>query len=362
MRRISDTLARLAKFQPPSMPSAGGAGGSDRLGTLTGFGSNPGALQARLHVPEGLKPGAALVVALHGCTQTAAGYDHGTGWSDLADAEGFVVLLPEQARGNNANVCFNWFEPGDIRRTGGEAESIAQMIRATIAQHGIDPTRVFVTGLSAGGAMTAVMLATYPELFAGGAIIGGLPYGSASNVSQALDRMRGHGLAGDEAAAAAVRAAGKTTRWPRVSVWHGSADSTVTAANMDRLTGQWRTVHGLPAAPDRVETGPRWERRVWADAAGRDAVEQWAIAGMGHGVPVDPAALGHAGPYMLDVGLSSTLAIARSWGLTERVSVERTAEEPATASSFPEMPSLGSMPAGVQDTIDRAMRAAGLMR
>jgi poly(hydroxyalkanoate) depolymerase family esterase len=116
-----------------------------------------------------------LVVALHGCTQTAADYDHGSGWTRLADRYGFAVLFPEQQRANNPNNCFNWFLPSDTRRSHGEAFSIRQMIERVITDHGVDRRRVFVVGLSAGGAMTSAMLATYPDLFAGGAIIAGLP-------------------------------------------------------------------------------------------------------------------------------------------------------------------------------------------
>jgi poly(hydroxyalkanoate) depolymerase family esterase len=99
---------------------------------------------------------------------------------------GFALLLPEQQRTNNPNGCFNWFQTGDIERGHGEALSIRQMVSKMVSDHGIDPARVFVTGLSAGGAMTSVMLATYPEVFAGGAIIAGLPYGAANNVQQGV--------------------------------------------------------------------------------------------------------------------------------------------------------------------------------
>ena len=101
----------------------------------------------------------ALVVVLHGCTQTAAGYDLGAGWSTLAERYGFVLLLPEQTPANNPKTCFNWFLPGDTARDRGEALSIRQMIEKTIGAHGVDRKRVFITGLSAGGAMTAAMLA-----------------------------------------------------------------------------------------------------------------------------------------------------------------------------------------------------------
>src|SRR5262249_7395953 len=140
--------------------------------------------------PKGLAKHSALVVVLHGCTQTAASYDIGAGWSTLAERYGFALLMPQQKVSNNANGCFNLFLPDDTGRGRGEALSIRQMIRAAGEKYRLDEGRIFVTGLSAGGAMTSVMLATYPEIFAGGAIIAGLPFGIANNLQQALAAMR----------------------------------------------------------------------------------------------------------------------------------------------------------------------------
>ncbi len=124
---------------------------------------------------------------LHGCTQSAAGYDYHAGWSQQADHAGFALLYPEQHHGNNPNLCFNWFRPGDTRRDAGEPLSIRQMMEAMVVAHGLDRDRIFVTGLSAGGAMASVMLATYPEVFAGGAVIAGPAYGCATSVPEAPD-------------------------------------------------------------------------------------------------------------------------------------------------------------------------------
>ena len=365
MRRLSDTLARLAQAgvnaQMPFMPSAN----AGRLLALSSCGSNPGALDAKMYVPTGLTPGAPLVVALHGCTQNADDYDHGTGWSTLADRVGFALLMPEQRRGNNMNLCFNWFEPNDMSRSGGEAESIAQMIAAMVTSHGLDRSRIYVTGLSAGGAMTAVMLATYPDLFAGGAIIAGLPYACAVTVPQALDRMRGHGGLDDAAAGAAVARAGAGVGQapPTVSIWHGSTDTTVVPSNMDRLAGQWRAVHGLRDSPTHTERGATWERQLWRDAHGRNAVETWRVVGMGHGVPLDPngpTRLGSAGPYMFDMGLSSTHAIAASWGLLSAETFETFSTSTPTRQSA--APAALDPTSGVQQVIENALRSAGLMR
>ena len=355
----------------------------DRLQDMAGFGHNPGALRARTFVPTSLGPRAPLVVVLHGCTQTAAAYDRGTGWSQLAAREGFAMLFPEQTRANNGNLCFNWFVPADIARTGGEAESIAAMVAAMIAAHDIDPARVFVTGLSAGGAMTAVMLATYPELFAGGAIVGGIAYGSAGNVGQAMNVMRGGDAADDRTLAARVVTAsdGHAGQWPRVSIWHGTADKTVAPTNMAALRRQWGALHRIGADAPIVEIVGRAERRSWADDTGRACVEEWAISEMGHGVPIDPAGpdrLGKAGSFMLDVGLASTAIIAQSWGIAaprERARVEAESKPilplPALNKLIPRAARRQNAPraagpphqaAGLQKVIEDALRAAGLMR
>src|SRR6195952_4644164 len=149
-------------------------GASSRLTETTGFGTNPGDLKMFSYLPgdQRARQKLPLVVVLHGCTQNAAGYDTGAGWSTLADRYGFALLMPEQKASNNGNGCFNWFNPEDVSRGSGEALSIRQMIARMARDHGVDQKRIFITGLSAGGAMTA-----------------GLPYGIASNVQQALNGM-----------------------------------------------------------------------------------------------------------------------------------------------------------------------------
>jgi poly(hydroxyalkanoate) depolymerase family esterase len=336
------------------------------------FGSNPGTLRAKIYIPDTLPSGGALVVVLHGCTQTAASYDHGTGWSRLADELGFALLFPEQTRANNPNLCFNWFSPQDNRRDQGEALSIRQMIATLVDEQDIDPGRVFITGLSAGGAMASVMLAAYPEVFAGGAIIAGLPFGTASTIPEAFDRMRGHGGPNQMALVDRLRAAsGHRGRWPTISVWHGSADATVNPSNADDIPAQWRGVHGLPVTPSNVESIGGCPRRVWTDAAGRERIEEYSITGMGHGVPLDvsaPDGLGASGPHMFDVGISSTRRIAEFWDLAEP------ARKPLALSAGVLRASAGtgsratvsarstSLEAGIGRVINDAPRSAGLMR
>ncbi|AZO80650.1 MULTISPECIES: PHB depolymerase family esterase [unclassified Bosea (in: a-proteobacteria)] len=382
MRKLSDTIARLSAYRT-QLGTGAGVDVSGRLGTLPDFGSNPGALLARTYLPRELPAGAPLVVVLHGCTQTASGYDLGTGWSTLAERDGFALLLPEQQRANNANLCFNWFEPGDIHRGKGEALSISQMIEAMIVRHGLDRSRVFITGLSAGGAMAGVMLATYPELFAGGAIIAGLPYGVATTIPEAFDRMRAHGLPGEQKLQDLVRSASRHDgQWPRISIWQGSADRTVAPANAAALIAQWRGVHGLPAEPLASESVDGHRRRVWRDAEGRELIEEYSIAGMGHGTPIAGDGIGRGGPFILAAGISSTRRIARFWDLSPEVVetashsavaaplAQKPATTPAATTAVPGEPPRHTGPAGsnqaatagVRKIIEDALRSAGLMR
>jgi len=368
MRSISDTISRLQRFKPanPSLASASPAG---KLTQLDGFGKNPGELRALLHVPADLSTGSPLVLVLHGCTQTAEGYDRGSGWTSLADRFGFAVLFAEQQRANNSNLCFNWFSPADIRRGGGEAESIHEMVRTVVERHSIDASRVFVTGLSAGGAMTSVMLAAYPEVFAGGAIVAGLPYGVASGVPQAFDRMRGHGY--DRAALSGLvrKASSHRGPWPRVSVWHGTADATVDAVNAAMIVDQWRGLHGVDQ-PDLTDRVDGHQHRQWHDASGRAVIEEHAIAGMGHGTPIATSgdqACGAPGPYMLDAGISSTYRIAAFWGIVP-AEAPRQHAAPAPVRHVPAALTVAQpTPASVARfdpgrTINDALRAAGLLK
>ena len=159
MNQIRSRLADIVRQQRERMNATangmGGGMGDGALTELADFGANPGALRMLACLPPGLPRGAPLVVALHGCTQTAAGYAQGSGWDRLAAEGQFAVLLPEQRQANNPNRCFNWFEPGDTRRGQGEVASVHAAILHLIASHGIDPGRVFVTGLSAGGGMAS---------------------------------------------------------------------------------------------------------------------------------------------------------------------------------------------------------------
>jgi feruloyl esterase len=194
------------------------------------------------------------------------------------------------------------------------------MIETFVMDKKIDRDRVFITGLSAGGAMTSVMLACYPKVFAGGAIIAGLPYGAASNVQQAFESMfqspsRSAREWGDLVRAAAPYGG----PWPRISVWHGTADKIVVPSNAREILKQWTDVHGLSGMPSMEGSVAGYPRQVWLNDAGEELIESFAI-NIGHGTPLATGAAegecGVAGPFLLDAGISSSYHIAKFFRLT----------------------------------------------
>jgi feruloyl esterase len=373
-------LGRLTKFTPRALGQAMPLRESSALTETAAFGDNPGHLRMLSYAPATLPGGAPLVVVLHGCTQTAAEYDRGSGWSTLAERFGFALLLPEQRRANNANLCFDWFQSQDIMRGSGEVASIAAMVSAMIGTHGLDPRRVYVTGLSAGGAMAAALLATYPEVFAGGAIIAGLPFGSAASVPEAFGvmgqgRMRAAQELGDR-----VRAASDHRGpWPTVSIWHGTADTTVNPVNAEELRKQWADVHGVAGVKPTETLMDGAKRAVWRGPDGRMVLETVLVPGLGHATPIDPdgveedARCGSAGAsrFILPAGISSTYRIAEGWGLTGRRLTARETRPPARAvpvwQDFLPGGTMAArdMAAHLADPgslIGKALRSAGLMK
>jgi len=292
------------------------SGQAGAITLVTNFGSNPGNLTMYKYVPAGLPPNAPLLMAVHGCTMSAAAYDVEPGIIKYADLWKFAVVWPEQKVQNQVSRCFNWWLSGDSTRDQGEALSARQMIDKMKADHGIDPTRVYITGLSAGAAFTTMMLATYPDVFAAGAPIAG--------VNSKCDLACSQGLVvktpqewGDKVRAAAP--AGYTGPWPRVSIWHGSADATVNPGYLTEIMKQWTNVHGIDQTPDVTDTIAGQAHKVYKDAAGVAKVETILISGMGHGTPIDPGSAtqqcGTPASYILDVNLCSTYYILRWFGL-----------------------------------------------
>ncbi|OAF01651.1 esterase [Bradyrhizobium centrolobii] len=393
LARNVDLLRRLPKRDGLRLAEFGrSADSSSPLEEVTGFGANPGNLRMFAFVPAQLQQPRALVVVLHGCGQTAASYDLGAGWSTLACHYGFALLMPEQQRVNNGNTCFNWFNPEDTARDSGEAHSIREMIAHMVEKHDIGARRVFITGLSAGGGMTSVMLATYPEIFAAGAVIAGLPYGIASNLREALDGM----FHSPERPAPALgdlvrKASNHRGPWPKISVWHGSADRTVNPGNANEIVKQWLDLHDLPEVPMAETNVDGYPRQAWWNRNGETLVESYTITDMAHGTPLGIADNDHRygmeGAFLIEAGISSSYHIAKFFGLTDWIRGAETkkptakpavAAKPAAAlspaphlarsikSAMAEQPAEPKRKQGrgfdIGAVITRALTAAGLMK
>jgi poly(hydroxyalkanoate) depolymerase family esterase len=239
------------------------------------FANAAGARDYKLFVPSDARPNLPLVVMLHGCNQSPDDFAAGTGMNALAEAEGFLVAYPAQSGRANGQRCWNWFQPGDQGRDSGEAGIIAGLTRAIIAEHRVDPARVYIAGLSAGGAAAVNIARAYPDLYAAVGIHSGLAAGCAHDVSEALTVMRlGPVAAGDYDTA--------NTRVPTI-VFHGENDGTVNLRNGEQALAQ-AGIDGLsPEAAEAVSPGGLpYIRTRYTDETGRVAVEGWIVRGLGH--------------------------------------------------------------------------------
>ncbi|MET8259585.1 PHB depolymerase family esterase [Micromonospora sp. NPDC005553] len=323
MRRSSSTLTRLLGAVAGLALAVTGAvavaapAQAATLTQVTGFGSNPGNLAMYAYRPDNLPANSPAVVLLHGCTQNASGYFANSGWQKYADQWKFSLIVAQQPSGNNANSCFNFFESGDTTRGQGEALSIKQMVDHAKANFGVNGSRVYVSGLSAGGAMSAVMLATYPDVFAAGSIIAGIPYRCATSMVNAFSCMNPGADKTPAAWGDLVRGAysGYTGPRPRVAIWHGTSDTTVTPLNGTESRDQWTNVRGVSQTPTSTSSLPG---NTSLEVYGNDDVRLYRISGMGHGTPVDPGSAaeqcGTAGAYFLDT-ICSTYRDALFFGL-----------------------------------------------
>lgn len=254
-----------------SLPGLGGGGAAPEV--IDGarfeeraFSCAAGSRGYKVYVPASGAP-KALVVMLHGCKQNPDDFAVGTGMNAVAEREGLVVVYPRQEAGDNMTSCWNWFRPGDQRRDQGEPAILAGITREVAAEFGIGPDRIFAAGLSAGGAMAAVLGEAYPDLFAAVGIHSGLPVGAAQDVLSAFAAMRGE-------------TGGRVSREGRVILFHGDADHTVNLANAERIfagrSGPETRESGRAAA------GRSYQRRVIRDAEGRAETEFWLLEGAGH--------------------------------------------------------------------------------
>lgn len=296
-----------------------------QLQQISGFGTNPGNLNMYLYAPSNMPASAPVVIAMHGCTQTANQFATETGWNTLANQHKFYVIYPEQLSSNNSSRCFNWFESGDITRGQGECRSIKSMLEYLAANYSIDASRVFVTGFSAGGGMTTVMLATYPEVFKGGAVMAGLPYKAGIGSTAAFSAMSPGVNKTPQEWGNLVRSQNSTYTgpWPSVAVFHGTSDFTVKNMNLTEVMEQWTNVHGTDASADLTQSSFNGNgnitRKDYHNTSGTPVVVTYDITSMGHVVAIDPGTGstqgGTTGSYSSDVNFYSCYWAGEFWNL-----------------------------------------------
>ena len=237
-----------------------------------------GSLTYWLYRPADVAANAPLVVMLHGCTKSSQDFARGTGMNLLADELGFLVAYPQQNPAANPQKCWNWFRPGDQQRDRGEPAQLAGITRQIVAEHAVDPDRVYVAGLSAGGAAAAIMAAQYPDLYAAVGVHSGLACGAARDLPSALAAMqRGGGTA---------RPIGACQPFVPVITFHGSRDATVNEVNSRQIVAA-ASAASTTALEVQVEKGCTKSGRIYSraqhlDGEGAALIEQWTIEGLGH--------------------------------------------------------------------------------
>jgi poly(hydroxyalkanoate) depolymerase family esterase len=282
--------------QPEHTKSTGKPGGQFIDGS---YSNQAGARSYKLYVPSAYHGQALpLVVMLHGCTQSPDDFAAGTHMNELAEEHGCLVVYPAQPPSANGSKCWNWFKAADQRRDQGEPSLIAGITRQIIGVYHVDAERVYVAGLSSGGAMAVIMGQTYPDLYAAVGCHSGLAYGVARDLPSALNAMRqgGAAQAGSRLGAAkSVAGAGSSPAAVPIIVFHGDQDSTVHPSNAEQIIGQWAGINRdsgrvnaaeakprVRVQPGQVPAGHAFTRAVYYDANDKAIMERWMVHGAGH--------------------------------------------------------------------------------
>jgi poly(hydroxyalkanoate) depolymerase family esterase len=279
---IIDVTPRPVEQRAPSLASPG-AGEPQRSAApqsksfqQRSYTSSSGKLAYWLYTPGRPTTDKPLVVMLHGCTQSAEDFARGTRMNRLADEFGFVVAYPQQSRSSNPQGCWNWFKPGDQQRDLGEPALIAGATQEIVGQLSLDPGKVFIAGLSAGGAAAAIMAETYPDIYAAVGIHSGLACGSARDLPSAILAMKGHG----------AQQPPRPRTFVPVITFHGDRDTTVSEINSRHIVTAAAAATDAPLRTDTHSAagngGRRYTRQVSFDRSGRALIEEWTIHGAGH--------------------------------------------------------------------------------
>lgn len=252
---------------------------ADTPGTFSthAFSNSAGQRQYKLYVPAVYRSEPLpLIVMLHGCTQNADDFAAGTRMNEMAERHDFIVVYPNQSQAANHSVCWNWFKPADQQRDQGEPSLIAGITREVMARYRVDPARVYVAGLSAGGAMADVMLKTSPDLYAAACVHSGIAYGSAKDLPSALAAMKG---------GKTHRSRSRIDPQRPLIVFHGDADTTVHPSNAAALVAGFDAELTILSAPSRAAGTASGRRDCTVQrlvAANGVEAEVWSIHGAGH--------------------------------------------------------------------------------
>ena len=300
---------------------------SQKLQAVKKFGNNPGRLRMYMYNPPGLAPGAKapLVIVLHGCLQNAKIIAKQTDWNKLADTYGFRVVYPQQRVINNPCQCFNFYRPKDINKNSGEDYSIEQMAEYMMHNYNADSANIYITGLSAGAAMTVVELADYPQLFKAGAIFAGAAYKTATNIFSAMAGMYGFISMSPAHWGGYVRAQNPDYKgpYPKVIIIHGNADLVVNARNGKQLVKQWTNLHNISQQPTQTiqhfAQVKSLQKNIYMGADSLPAVIYYKMRHLGHALPVYPGRCeqrgGHMTPFSANKKYFSTYWTALDFGL-----------------------------------------------
>ncbi len=297
-----------------------------------------GSRDFKLCVPATLDKGCAspLVMLLHGCTHDAEDMAEISGMNEVAEANRFLVVYPEQVRRANLLKCWNWFKSKHQMRDAGEPSILAAVVEQVCFTHNVDPDRVYVAGVSAGGAMASILAATYPDLFAALAIFAGAEFKAAISFSQGVGAMKRGGpdpVRQGELAFAAMReglARKKRRRLP-VIAFHGTADARVNPVNADQAIAQWSETNARLAVENSesgfalteniirgtMPGGHAYKKHIYHESNGRLLMEKWLIEGLGHawsgspnpskyGDPKGPNASAEMWRFFREAGSNST--------------------------------------------------------
>lgn len=292
------------------------------------FGTNPGKIKMFLHEPKNAKLSSIrkpLVVVLHGCSQSAESIAKHTQWNLLADKYGFYVIYPQQNLFNSPSLCFNWYASDDINKNQGESLSIKEMISYMSSNFPIEEDRVFVYGVSAGAAMSVVLMANYPEIINGAAALAGGPYMAELNDLQRIDLMFSPKDNSPENLANPIKKLnhGFVGNYPKLVIIQGKNDLVVNPKNADLLVKQWSCLHSIDASLTDTITEFNQSRDVvkytYKNSEEEPKIYYYEINRMGHSIPIDPGTLlnqgGEKTMYTLDKDFFSTYFIAKDLGL-----------------------------------------------